>query len=125
MAKLPGYTIADLRAGKTALTATPQSKFVKSVERQIAIADGKKDKGLQWWFAKNGEYWMTLRYGPKIREFEDENGTTGAALLIGKRKSQIAPFYRRVIKDVHAGVFDEVIEAAYKATSRARKKGSS
>ncbi len=125
MAKLPGYTIADLRAGKPNPRATPQSKFVKSVERQIAIADGKKDKGLQWWFAENGEYWTTLRYGQKILEFEDENGTIGAALLIGKRKGQIAPFYRRVIKDVRAGVFDEVIEAAYKATSRARKKGSS
>ncbi len=122
MAKLPGYTIADLRARKTAPTATPQSKFEKAVERQIAIADGKKDKGLRWWFAKNGEYWTTLRYGQKILEFEDENGTIGAALLIGKRKGQIAPFYRRVIKDVRAGVFDEVIEAAYKAASRTRKK---
>ncbi len=122
MVKLPGYTIADLRAGKATPTATPQSKFVKAVERQIALAEGKEGKRLQWWFAKNGEYWTTLRYGQKILEFEDENGATGAALLIGKRKGQIAPFYRRVIKDVRAGVFDEVIEAAYKAASRMRKK---
>ncbi len=122
MVQLPGYTVADLRAGKAAPKATPQSKFEKAVGRQIAIAEGKKDKGLQWWFAKNGEYWTALRYGQKILEFEDENGTIGAALLIGKRKGQIAPFYRRVIKDVRAGVFDEVIDAAYKATSRARKK---
>ncbi len=122
MAKLSGYTVADLRAGKAAPTATPQSKFEKAVERQISIAEGKEEKGLQWWFAKNGEYWTTLRYGQNILEFEDENGNSGSALFIGRRKSQIIPFYRKVIKDVHGGVFDDVIEAAYEAASARRKK---
>ncbi len=122
MAKLSGYTIADLRAGKAAPAATPQSKFEKALERQIAIAEGKEEKGLQWWFSKNSEYWTTLRYGQNILEFEDEGGNKGAALLIGKRKSQIIPFYKKVIKDVHTGIFDDVIEAAYEAASARRKK---
>ncbi len=122
MSKLTGYTIADLRAGKAAPTATPQSKFEKAVERQIAIAEGKEEKGLQWWFSKNGEYWTTLRYGQNILEFEDEEGNKGSALLIGKRKSQIIPFYRKVIKDVHSGVFDGVIESAYEAASARRRE---
>lgn len=122
MAKISGYTVADLRAGKAAPTATPQSKFEKAVQRQIAMAEGKEEKGLQWWFNKNGEYWTTLRYGQNILEFEDEGGNAGSALFIGKRKSQITPFYKRVIKDIHSGVFDDVIEAAYEAASARRKK---
>ena len=122
MARLSGYTISDLRAGKAAPTATPQTKFEKALERQIALAEGKEDKGLQWWFSKNSEYWTTLRYGQNILEFEDEGGSRGSALLIGKRKSQVIPFFRKVIKDVHTGVFDDVIEAAYEAASARRRK---